>query len=452
MQRLVLILLVIVSCKIAFANEEDSLKAHKGPHKVLDFFRQGHLSGQIRNFTMSTINDGPLNDYLANAIGASIHYETKQWRGLKLGLNGLFVYKGFSNDLLAIDSLAEKPSNYELQLFDIEHPGNYNDLDRLEELYVNYQFKDLNVRLGKMEIETPIVNKHDGRMKPKVFMGARAKYEMDGKYFFAGWFTKASPRSITHWYSIGESIGLYNNGCLPDGNPAEYHQKISSDGLGIMGTKLKVLKGFNLSLWDYYIENVSNTALVNPYFEDSSVYIGVMYLNQTGIKHGGNENFHSTYYNNQGNTHVISARIMYKQFKHRIQLNASHIFEGSKFIFPRELGMDPLYTFISRSQMEGFGNASAYTLAYVYEHKNLLCSTHLNKMKVSKDFEHNKYDIPSYWQFNLDLKYHFLKLMEGLDFRVLYIYRWTNDKEISAKQIFNKVNFHQFNLILNFNF
>ena len=87
---------------------------------LLHYFSNGELSGQIRDFTMSTINAGELDDYYANAIGASIHYETLPFKGFSVALNGIFVYRVFSNDILAIDTIAQDHSQYELQLFNIK--------------------------------------------------------------------------------------------------------------------------------------------------------------------------------------------------------------------------------------------------------------------------------------------------------------------------------------------
>ncbi len=99
----------------------------------------------------------------------AIHYETLIYKGFSFGLNGLFVYQTLSNSLLAIDSTANLSSKYELQLFDIEHSGSYTDLDRLEELFIKYKTKNLDLTFGKMEIESPLAHLHDERMKPKVY-------------------------------------------------------------------------------------------------------------------------------------------------------------------------------------------------------------------------------------------------------------------------------------------
>ncbi len=436
-----------------FHNTEKKVVSSTHLTKLVDYFKKGHLSGQIRNFTMVTVNQGALSNYHANAIGASIHFETLPLKGFSIGLNGLFVYRLFSNDLLEADEISGSTSNYELQLFDVEHKGNYNDLDRLEELYLKYEYKNLTLFGGKMEIETPLVNMHDGRMKPKVFSGLKGDLKLKHTDFTTAWFNKASPRSTTHWYKIEEAIGLYNNGTLPDGSAAHYHEHLSSKGLGILGIENNKVKNTTVSIWNYYLDNISNTGMIKADIDlDSSFYGGFIYLNQTPINKGGaNESMH-TYYNSEEQTNAFSARLGYHFNWADIQVNATHITASGKFIFPREFGVDPFYTFISRSQIEGLGNSSALGITGIKRIKSFEINCHWNRMLTTSNLRLNKYNLPSYDQFNLDLTYHFHKHLEGLDLRFLYVYRRAIDRDLSLDQMHNTVNFNQLNLIANFNF
>jgi len=442
-------MLLLFSSQFANANGSDTTQQHL---RMVDYFIKGHFYGQVRNFTMSTINQGSLSDYYVNAIGASVHYETFPWKGFKVGLNGLFVYKTFSNELLDIDPIAGETASYELQLFDVEQPGNYTDLDRLEELYLHYDHRGFSATFGKMEIHTPLVNLHDGRMKPKVFYGIKSQYLWKANHFFAGWFTKASPRSITHWYSIGDAIGLYNNGHLEDGTPAHYHHHIDSKGLGIVGAETKRKKHFQFRIWNYFLENISNTVLANVEFNDSTYTLGFMYMNQVVVGNGGSDQLENTFFSNDLLTHAASARIGYQLKKIRFSLNGTHIFEGGNFLFPREFGVDPFYTFISRSQLEGFGNATAITFSSVFDIKKWELGLHFNHVKADEAYRYNKYDLQTYSQLNVDLCHEFQNRLEGLDLRFLYVCRLSNRSDLAVSQTFNKTNFHHLNLILNFNF
>lgn len=445
LQGIIFSLMVLCS----YANHGDSTKTIK----IVDHFKNGHFSGQIRNFSMATINRGNLTDYYASAIGASVHYETLPFKGISIGLNGIFVYRLFSNDLLKTDPVSFSASKYELQLFDVEHKGNYNDLDRLEELYLKYEHHNLQFMFGKMEIVTPLVNLHDGRMKPKVFSGFKGTYKTKGNKVIGAWFTGASPRSTTHWYKIEDAIGIYSNGCLSDGTPASYHNKLSSKGLGLLGFKSKSISNGLFEVWNYYLDNISNTVLTRIEMEnDSSIYGGLMYLNQTGMGNGGADNENERYHSLSKKTHVFSGRVGYHFTLIDLQLNGTHILDNGKFIFPREFGVDPFYTFISRSQIEGLSNATSIGVSVIKNIKHTSFNLHWNRMLAKKEFSLNKYQIDSYDQFNLDIQYKFEKNLEGLNLRLLYVYRKAISDNIHAANEHNKTNFNQLNLVANFNF
>ncbi|HNP55242.1 MAG TPA: hypothetical protein PKK69_11495, partial [Ferruginibacter sp.] len=65
----------------------------------------------------------------------------------------------------------------------------------------------------------------------------------------------------------------------------------------------------------------------------------------------------------------------------------------------------------------------------------------------------NKYGLPSYAQFLLDLRYRFAGAWKGFDLEALYVHKFnTGDTYGNLKYVFNKVNMSQYNLILNFHF
>lgn len=434
---------------VGLSSEGDSTKVKNG---ILRFFLEGKVHGNIRNFTMSTLNSGDLSDYYANAMGASLHYETASFHGFKVGLNGIFIYRLFSSDLNALDSITGKTSKYERQLFDLEHPGNYGDLDRLEELYVEYHHKGMNVTLGKMEIESPMVNIHDGRMKPKVFSGVWGEQKVHHFDVHAGWFLRASPRSTTHWYTIQEAIGIYNNGCLEDGATANYHHHIQSAGLGVFGFNWKK-NGISIDAWDYVIDNVSNSTLFKiDYEKDSSWRAGIMYLNQFALHNGGSDFEQHTFHRKGEVTNGISVRLGYDFKGFEVIGAGTYLFNTGRYLFPREFGVDPFYTFMSRSQLEGFGDALALKVGVTKQYKHIKFKADWNRVMVSNDLRQNKYNIPSYDQYNLDLEYAFHGKLKGLKARLLYVYRDALGSISDVLQQFNKVDFHQFNLILNFHF
>ena len=74
------------------------------------------------------------------------------------------------------DELSHRTARFERQLFGITDPENHHDLDRLEELYINYRRKRISLTLGKQSIYSPLVNPQDGRMKPYVLDGLWVDY------------------------------------------------------------------------------------------------------------------------------------------------------------------------------------------------------------------------------------------------------------------------------------
>lgn len=420
---------------------------------LLHYFSNGELSGQIRDFTMSTINAGELDDYYANAIGASIHYETLPFKGFSVALNGIFVYRVFSNDVLAIDTIAQDHSQYELQLFNIKDKGNFSDLDRLEELYVKYEREKLAFTYGKMEIESPLVRLHDGRMKPKVFSGFKTNVSLHSHNITGAWFTKASPRSTTHWYPVAHAIGIYSNGFTTEGDEAHYHDQISSAGLGILGLDMKLNKNTNINAWNYYLDNISNSTLIKvDITKDTGVYGGFMYLYQRPINSGGNIDPRYTFHQSTERTNLLSGSLGYHFGFCDVKANATHILNSGRFLFPREFGVDPSYTYISRSQIEGQGNATSFGITWLKNIKNIEVKLDWNRMLTDNRALYNKYMLPSYDQFNLDCFYGFEDKLDGLELRLLYVYRRSTDRDIVLSKQHNTVNFNQINVVANFNF
>ena len=451
---------ILITTTFFFLGSQNAYSVMSEPQKdtseckrLVQIFQKGHFSGQVRNFTMATLNQGLLHDYYANAAGATIHYQIHPFKGFSVGISGLFVYRIFSNDLTDTDHIVGRMSKFERQLFDLENTSNYDNMDRLEAFYLNYDFKMWNVVLGKMQMQSPMVHPHDGRMKPKVFSGIRINHETKKLKTTFSWFTKSSPRSVTHWYSIQDAIGLYDNGFLENGSDADYHHKIQSAGLGILGLEYDVAKNFKLTFWNYNLDNINNTSIGKvDYTKDSSFFAGIMYLYQTPLGNGGANQIEHRFYQINEETNAVSARVGYHFNLFDLETSFTKVFESGKYLFPREFGVDPFYTFIPRSQIEGYGDAFSTRISLVRKKGRFSSQMDWQTMMVKKDLKFNKYDIPSYQQFNLDMTYKFANMLEGLEVKFLYIYRVALEKEISDEQVFNNLNFHQFNLIANINF
>lgn len=439
----------------------DSLNSDTTVHNVRQFFSSGTFYGHGRHFFMSTIHPGHINDYYANAIGGASGYNSARVMGFSMGLKGQFSYNVWSNELSEVDENTGAHSRYELQLFDIEDPHNKNDLDRLEELYVDYLREGFYVKYGKMDITTPLVNPQDGRMKPYVLQGLYSRFKLAEKLFLSiGGFDKFSPRSTTHWHSAAESIGIYGNGFSTDGSKAEYRDHLETKGLLL--TSLHYHNDhLRIGAWNYYIDNISNTVFgqVNYHHKITmgELRFGLQYLKQNVVGTGGaiDNAIEHKYVTSNDNISIVSTRITWALKQFSFGLNGLKTFGEGRFIFPREWGREQFFTTVSRGRIEGAGNVSVVMLKSRYKpikHERFtvdFAGGYFSFPDID-NYALNKYAMPSHFQFNADIRYSFSHLLEGMEMRLLYIYKTTSDsKSFTDAELFNKSHYHQFNVITN---
>lgn len=440
--------LVILSCGWlalgSWASESDTTTTST-EHNILEAFHHGHLIGQVRNYSMVTLNAGVAEDFYAQAIGASLHYQTAEFYGFSMGLKGLFIHRVFSNDL--------SHARFERQLFDLENPNNYNELDRLEELYINYHYKDLKLTLGKMDVKSPIVNKHDGRMKPKMFSGLHANYTFKKKHNFSAYhLSKASPRSTVEWFNLHQAIGIYNNGYDAHGEKMHYHGHLDTKFLSLLGYKGQFDSHTKIEIWDYYLDNLLNTAqfTVTQEFGDH-FKAKAMYLNQVRVNNRENE-FNAEYIGGEEMTHVFSALIEKDFHDWKLDVMASYIPDKGMYVFPRELGVDPFYTSVTRNWLEGLSDAKAIGVMVKHNWCDWEVKMSYVHLESENDYAKNRYMELSNDQVNIDFTRHFHHALEGLDIRFLYVMKHSGQGIPDYANVVNRTNYHHLNLIMNFNF
>jgi hypothetical protein len=147
----------------------------------------------------------------------------------------------------------------------------------------------------------------------------------------------------------------------------------------------------------------------------------------------------------------------YTNKKTTVKLNYSHITSQGRFLFPREWGREPLFTFLPRERNEGLGDVDALTIniskSFFAGKLNADLSAGHYYLPDVKNYRLNKYGFPSYSQFNFDLRYSFDGFLKGLNAELLYLYKINNGNTYSDwKYIINKTNMHQLNFILNYVF
>lgn len=427
------------------------------------FFAKGHFHGHARSYFMVTDNASNLSDFYAWGIGAGIGYETPRiLQHFEIGLSGFFMFNLMSSDLAKLDPKTNQGNRYEIGLFDLKRPGNHEDLDRLEELYLRYHFgQNSKITLGRQVPKTPFINPQDGRMRPTLTESAVLELsEWKNTKVQLEYIFRVSPRSTVEWFKVGESIGIYPVGVGLEGKPSAYAGNIESKGV-VIGGITQTLGPVTVQAWDTYVDNVFNTAFLQLDWKSNlkskrGWVAGLQAVRQQSIGDGGNHDPLKAYYVQGGKSAVFSGRIGYRSPKYDINVNATRITAEGRYLMPREWGREPFYTFMPRERNEGSGDVNAFSLNAFYKPKpNLKWEVSWGYYKLSdvKNVLLNKYGLPSYSQLNMGVSYKFKGFLEGLDAQLLVVRKdnmgATYDNE---RYIFNKANMTHCNFILNYHY
>lgn len=464
MFRLLILLLAIWPLSFLQAQTQPGspvLHTSKKADNLLEAFEHGHFHGSFRTFLMATDNARNLSDYYAWAAGGSLHFASAPWHGFSFGLGGVFNYNLSSSDLGAKDSITGALNRYEIGLFDVERPDNRNDLDRIEELYLRYQWKKSRITVGQQSLQTPFVNYQDGRMRPTAESGAWLELnDWKNTKVEGGWLWKISPRSTVEWFKIGESIGLYPKGLNPDGTGSGYPEHLESKGIGLIGVTRNLGKNTKVQVWDQFVENIFNTTFVQvdhtqPFRNGHQWILGAQYTHQNALADGGNPEVSMTYILKGGQSNVISAQTGWQRGNWRALAAYTHITSDGRFLAPREWGREPFYTFMQRERVEGSGNSHSATARVQWQNpaKRFQIEASYGHFYLPdvKEVHLNKYAFPSFNQFNFDVRYAFGGMLKGLRMQFLYVRKgllgnvYGNDK-----YVINKVQMSHYNLILNY--
>ena len=426
-----------------------------------DYFKKGTFNAHARTYFMSTINEGTLKDDYALATGAGIGYSSAPFHGFGFGISGFFIIQLASSKLDEPEPTTHQMNRYELALFDLTHPNNKNDLDRLEEGYLYYKHRFIDIHLGRINLNTPFINAQDGRMRPSLEQGAWVKVTPHKLVSVqGGWLRAFSPRGTVHWYKGGGSIGTFPGGVNTSGEKSGYAGNADTKGVGVFHLNIKP-KNMDIDFWNYTIQNIANTAFLQTFYTvkispENKIRLGMQAVRQDRIQQGGNNNPAETYYEGKGTT-VVSTRIELNSPHHIINFNYSRFSDEGRFLFPREWGRDHFFTFIPRERNEGAGDVNAFSMNYMHLFKTpglrAGLSSGIYQMPDVKNYRLNKYGLGDYVHLNANIKYEFQHKLKGLDVMLQLISKLNMDEQdLPEKNIYNRVNLFHTNVIVNYYF
>lgn len=430
---------------------------------ILSAFRKGTFSGHFRYYFMATNNQPGLSDYYANAAGGGIKFESGKFKNFQVGISGFFVFNIGSSNLAEPDTKTGMMNRYEIGLFDIENPKNKKDINRLEELYLKYNFRNNQLIAGKQLINTPFINLQDARMRPTEVEGFWADIRSVKNFKFqGGYLYSISPRSTVKWYRVDESIGLYPSGVSINGTRSAYAGRLRSKGILLTGITWQPGSKFTLIAWNLFTENIFNSVLLQaeynqPLKKKAVLFAAAQVIRQDATGNGGNPDPAKAYLPSNAKAMSFGARIGWKDEKWETSLNYNRITAHGRYLMPREWGRDPFFTFLPRERNEGFGDADAIMFKTGYKMPKARLSSSIAAgyyhLPEVTNFRLNKYGFPSYHQLNIDTRYRFGGLLKGLETQVLFVYKGQSGNVYgNDKYVINKVNMSLWNILFNYQF
>lgn len=450
---------------ISFTSAQNILNVESPVQKVKDSstlkkaLRDSKLNVHFRFNHIETYNKDSLTDYYATALTSTIKFETGSYKGFSLGTGGQYTVDIGSSDLNTPDKSTGAVSRYEISLFDLEDRTNRKRLYRLDQLFLNYVWKNNKITAGRQLINTPLLNPQDGFTRPTateaIWIDLQPKENLE---FQGGFVSKVSPRGTVKWHSVAESIGMYGVGFNLNGTRSGYKYNVHSNGLFVVSGKYTWNTNSSVQLWNYFIDNVSNTTYFqtdqqHEYANGSYGILGLILVHQNKIGNGGNADPQKTYFATN-NSNLISGRIGMGKGMDRFHLNVTRITGNARYLFPREWGKEPFYTSMKRERIEGSGNLNAYTVNYVHDDDE-----HHWRSELAYGYFHlpdvkntilNKYMFPSFHQIAADIVYTFSGKLNNMDLGFTYTYKINAAPFEGNKYIINRVNMHHVNFILNY--
>lgn len=424
---------------------------------------KGVFKAHLRSFFMATDNDVRLKDAYALAFGAGLSYETPKFHGFQGGFTGFFIFNLVSSDLGLADPLSKGMNRYEIGLFDINRPDNKMDLDRLEDLFIRYNYGKSKIELGRFEINTPFINRQDGRMRGTIEEGVWAEVnQLANIKLEGGWLWKISPRSTIDWYRMEDSYGVYAGGVNEEGKKSDYAGNVQSIGTALAGLTVRTSENVKFQVWNQFAENVFNTAMLQSDISlklkgSKKVLAGAMIIRQDALANGGHPDPARAYIKKGSQSYVFSTRLGLSDGKSEWTLNYTQFSKDDRFLMPREWGREPFYTFMPRERTEGAAGVKAMVAKWSGKSKNgkwkpSLAAGYFDMPDV-KDFKHNKYGMPSFAQVNAEVRYAFAGKLKGLQAFWLVAYKKRVGETYGEyKYVFNKVNMFNWNLVIDYTF
>jgi len=238
---------------------------------IKHMFEDGVVSGEIRSIYSRYNYDDSQNIY-ATAIGGQLKYE-------------LAEYNGFNAGATFITTHEISPISGNNTKFNEELTSEKGDYTQLAEAYINYNYKNLNLRIGRQIVDTPLADSDDIRMTLNTFEAYMLTYKVDNIVLMSGLLTQfqgydAGLDVDNPWQDTGED-GTYLAGITYETEPLEasaWYYDVSKDTDPNSLMQNNASKSIYLSLGGHI-----------HFTKDNFLHLMAQYLNQSENDNSGVE-------------------------------------------------------------------------------------------------------------------------------------------------------------------
>ncbi|MCD4727889.1 MAG: OprD family porin [Pirellulales bacterium] len=231
-------------------------------------FKEGELYGEFRNYYYVRDFD-QRNEREDIASGGMLYYRTAPLHGVNAGVA---FYTG--------QEMGVNDSDQDVYgLLARDGNGNHDSFSMLGEAFIQGQFGNTTIKLGRQELSTPYVNTDDNRLTPQSTESyVVINKDIPGVEIFAAYVKKMRGKTDTEFVSMTEYAGVG-----PDDEPVI---------LG--GLTYYRIENLTLQVWDFYVREFFNEVYLKAEYgwnisENFSAFGVIQYLTQddVGDKIGG---------------------------------------------------------------------------------------------------------------------------------------------------------------------
>lgn len=235
----------------------------------------GEIFGQWRTYYVDRTYTGGINNNRNSlATGGYLGYKSPDFNGLTLAVAAYGTY-GFN--IHDVDSDTGDTASYDPSLTG----RNGDNYIFIGQAYLNYEFDNTNIKVGRQRLDTPLIGADDARMLPNLFEAALVtNTDIEKTTLILGQVTKETTGTFSNIYddnwqlgfssgygagtTLAQSGDFVNMGTEALGNvdfrdpsnPGPVDN--STDGVTVGAVIYKGIDNLTLQAWDYYAWDILN--------------------------------------------------------------------------------------------------------------------------------------------------------------------------------------------------